>query len=281
MLTLGDCVVHIITHDSWYRQDFARLFKDAYEGGQISFGPLSEDKRIRSGGNMGDANPKFVRETDSKDALVDFLVLALCDDFYGTTGSTVTHYVRAQNERMNGALCFGINETIGDYTIGGSTTMKFRLDVHHYLRKNLPFFQNTPHAILSHQQQNVLDFLNASHLKEIYTTLTTHLLSKGGRDLASASGQVLSEKCRVANLNRKRFKDCETAEKGQHWLKALLNTRLFVFCVEEPSCEYEIHFDDATHELCLIEKDHQQMGSSSASSSSAMPPPQKKMRMFE
>ena len=72
---------------------------------------------------MKDKNFACTRETDTARAVKDIVACAMCNEFTGTACFTVAHYVRAQNELMNaGTLCFGVNELIGDYTVGGTAT---------------------------------------------------------------------------------------------------------------------------------------------------------------
>ena len=229
-------------------------FKDQVDMGMISFGPVNDSKRIRSGSGCNDHKPAFKRETDTDDALLDFLTLAKMDNIYFTAGSSVKFFVLSQNARMHSGPTFGFAETIGEYPVAEKASLKFRNACRHFVQSNMDSFRDLGPMQISHEQHNVLDFLSSAHLHEIYQTLEAHLLRKNGRALASECGNVLSQNCRVAFLNRRRYQDCQPVLKGQHWMKALLNTRLLHYCSESATVNHEIHYDESSHELFLMNK---------------------------
>ena len=276
-------MVYIITDDHEYRHRISLQFESQMDSGMLSFGPVHESKRIRSGTGCNDTKPAFKRETNTDDALLDFMTLAKMDDVYFTKGSSVEHFVRAQNARMHGGANYGVAEVIGDYNIAEKASVKFRLACRHFVQNNMDSFREVGPMQISHEQHNVLDFLSSGHLNEIYHTLETHLLKKNGRALASECGNVLSQNCRVVYLNRKKYQGCQPVLKGQHWMKALLNTRLLHYCSESVTIHNEIHYDESTHELFLVSmpmKRQFEQGSSSSQDNPFVPDAKKRHRQW-
>ena len=166
----------------------------------------------------------------------------------------MTNYVRAQNARIFSGPIFAVDEIIGEYEIAAKPTFQFRKDMQEFVKRNLTFLRATRHESITHEQANVLDFLNEKHLAEILKTLVACLEEKKGKAAASAIGQQLIKHCRVAALNRNKFLQNKPKEGGQHWLKAFVTGKLLDFTQRDSIVQHEVHFDDDTHELFLIDK---------------------------
>ena len=278
-LVFGDTVVHVITDDENYREYYANKYKERIQIGVVKFGPTLPTERILKGGaSCMDPNPKFKREANTRTAIVEWLCLAMCDDCYFTTGSSVTHYIRAQNARLHGGPSFGMDQEIGKYDLGQKPTLKFVNNCHKFVKSNHMHIRLWANTQLSHEQSAVLDFLNNAHLEDIYKTMNEFISSKDGRARAADVGQYLQKNCRVASLNRKKFLECPAKAGGQHWMKALLNTRLLHFSMTHSKVENEIHFDEDTHEIYTISKTNKRQLGTSSSSSTAVESTDKKMR---
>ena len=272
-------VVHIVTDDPTYRNHYRNIFPEDVEAGRITFGPTTSQERIREGASWTNHTCRFVRETATRTAIVEWLCLAQCTDCYFTKGSTVTHFVRAMNESMFGTVSFGTTEEIGAWDVGSTPTTQFKNDMRRFVQSNLEYMEPPTDAQISHPQRQVLNFLTPAHLTSIYETLKAFLDMKDGTAKASDAGQYLSTNCRAAQLNRDKYKKTERQEGGWHWLKALVKTTLFQHCWKDETATSMIYWNDDTLELYDVPKETSTSYTSSSSSSSGFQrPPTKRFK---
>ena len=122
----------------------------------------------------------------------------------------MTHFVRAMNEKMFGGVAFGTTEEIGEWDVGSKPTLQFRNDMRKFVQSNIQYMETPTDAQITHPQRQVLNFLTIPQLTSIYDTLKAFLDMKDGTGKASDAGQYLITKCRVAQLNRDKYKKRET-----------------------------------------------------------------------
>ena len=272
-------VIHIVTDDPTYRNWYSSIFADDVAAGRITFGPTTQQERIREGASWTNHTCRFVRETATRTAIVEWLCLAHCTDCYFTKGSTVTHFVKAMNESIFGSLSFGTTEEIGAWDVGSTPTAQFRNDMRRFVQSNIQNMEAYADAQITHPQRQVLNFLTPAHLTSIYETLKAFLNMKDGTGKASAAGQYLIENCRAAEKNRTKYKQAERQEGGWHWLKALVKTALFQHCLKDGTATSTVYWNDDTLELYDVPKETSTNYTSSSSSSSGFQrPPTKRFK---
>ena len=266
-------VIHFFTDDPQYREKMKSLYEDAFMAGMIQTGPTVYDPKLQPNTSSAE-KARFKRYTGTVDAAVEFTCMALCDEFIGTAGSTVTFLVRALNRRY--AKPFGKDIIIGKWHVPDRPTMRFRQDCQNIVDKLGDRLKENVGVNITHAQANVLDFLSDHHLQEMHEVLTKHLLENNGTMIGSRLGDVFLRDCQVARMNKDRFKQCEPDRVGnQHWLKALLKGRLRQFSGRSSEIFYHICMcPDAS--IKLIPKTGAPSHESASSSSAG--PSSKKMR---
>ena len=116
-----------MTDDTAYRNKYSMLFKNLIEADRVKFGSTTTQDRIREGASWTENEKcRHQRETATSTAIVEWLSLAQCNDYYFTKGSTVTYYVKEMNASMFGGPAFGMSEEIGEFEVGSKPTANFR-----------------------------------------------------------------------------------------------------------------------------------------------------------
>lgn len=272
-------MVFLLTDDPTYRSRYENNFNSAMQGGTLTFGPTQYDND-RAAGTSSCEGAWLKRQTFTKEAVIEFCVMALCDEFVGTAGSTVTFFVEAMNRRFN-AKAFSSVTIIGDYDVPARPTMQFRQDVRNFIEKSFDHMRDTTEVTVTHEQQNVLDFLNDNHLYDMYDSLSTILIENNCVLPGARAGEIFLQRCKVASLNRKKFNEqAVTRAHNQHWFKALLKGRMKDYCSKTESIEFFIHMDDS-HVLRLVPKGNSEEMGNDPSSSSAGESPMSKKRRFD
>ena len=274
-MTAGSYITHFFTDDPEYRKHCIKTYKEAFEAGLVKVGPTNYNPRLEANTSSSEG-AKFKRCTSTVDAAIEFTCMALCDEFIGTAGSTVTYFVRALNKRYS--TPFQHEEIIGTWHVPANPTYNFREQLK-YLVQNLGHrLKENIGVNISHEQANVLDFLSDHHLEDMHQVLTNHLLSNGGEMIASKLGELFLRDCRVARMNKKRFRDCSHDRVGNHhWLKALLKGKLRQFSGKTASVEHHINMGP-DQMIRLMPKTTVPQAKAMPSSSSSSGPPAKKSR---
>ena len=274
-MTAGSYVTHFFTDDPEYRKYCMNTYKEAFEAGLVKVGPTNYDPQLEANTSSSEG-AKFKRCTSTVDAAIEFTCMALCDEFIGTAGSTVTYFVRALNKRYS--TPFLHEEIIGTWHVPEKPTYNFRNDLRGLVEKSSHRLKENIGVNISHEQANVLDFLSDHHLEEMHEVLTAHLLTNDGEMIGSKLGDLFLKDCRVARMNKDRFKQCSHDRVGnQHWLKALLKGKLRQFSAKTASVAYHINMGpDAM--IRLMEKPTVAKATGQPSSSSSSGPPAKKNR---
>ena len=125
-MTAGSYITHFFTDDPEYRKHCIKTYKEAFEAGLVKVGPTNYDPRLEANTSSSEG-AKFKRCTSTVDAAIEFTCMALCDEFIGTAGSTVTYFVRALNKRYSTPFLY--EEIIGNWHVPGNPTYNFRKDL--------------------------------------------------------------------------------------------------------------------------------------------------------
>ena len=215
------------------------------DSGMLKFGPTAEEHRKQLGSGVYDSNPYFLRETSTKDAVIEFQVLVLADEVAFTSGSTVTHYVKAEHLKMWEMMTYTGHSEIGDFPVDDTITKAAKKQLKEFIIQSRDYLANYEGVSVSSEQMSVLMFLLATHLDLIYENLKIIVDRCDGRVLASNAGSWLAGQCRVARYNRDRYKQAtfDTKEKHSRWLKALIETRLMHHILTNDHCTVELHYD--------------------------------------
>ena len=276
-LDLPGQIVFFMTDDPAYRTKFEAMFKDDMDQGTIYFGPTIRNE-TQERGCSSQERAKFKRATSLKDAMIEFAILGLMDEFIGTAGSTVSFIVEAINARMTNG--FKNVQYIGDYDVPKTPTKNFRDQMREFVRKHSDKMRNQQDVSLNHEQANVLDFLNDHHLEEMHQVLTKCL--NGGPMLGSKLGSLFLDHCRVAKLNKDRFQQIKvTKAHSQHWLKSLLKGKLRQWSAKNPQVGHHIDMDEdglVTLRMKPTSSLHLPSSSSSSGSQHPMNPKPKKVQ---
>ena len=96
-----------MTDDTAYRNKYSMLFKNLIEADRVKFGSTTTQDRIREGASWTENEKcRHQRETATSTAIVEWLSLAQCNDYYFTKGSTVTYYVKGDECEHVWRPCF-------------------------------------------------------------------------------------------------------------------------------------------------------------------------------
>ena len=235
----------------------------------LKFGPTADENREAIGSGVYDEAPYFLRETSTKDAVIEFQVLVHADQVAFTTSSTVTHYVKAEHYKMWEMSMYTGEKEIGYFPVYDGITKAAKKQLTDFIIKSRDYLANYEGVSVSSEQMSVLMFLLPTHLDEIYENLKMIVDECNGSVLASKAGSWLAEKCRVARLNRKRYQQAsfDTKEKHSRWLKALIETRLMHHILTNDHCTVELHYDPNDETIYSKTKTTYKRSLSSASSS--------------
>ena len=218
---------------------YEATYADDIERKKLSFGPNSENSLDTATTFVGARQSPFKRTSTAQEAALDFTVMGLCNEFHGTSGSTVTHFVHWINQKYQTGP--HLSSTTGNWSPGGATgTCRSQLGT--ILKKAVTHILNMDEFGLLHVQANVLDFLGSQHLTEIYNCISK-ALEKPPHKIVVATfvKDVLLKTSNVARMNRDKYiqasrtNEGDEKVKGQRWLKALLKYRLKTFAMALPS----------------------------------------------
>jgi hypothetical protein len=225
------------------------LFQEAVENKKLSFGPNSINMNdiTTVGAKIG--KQRFQRSTSAEQAAVEFTIMGLCDEFHGTSGSTVIHWVKWIHRKYNSGPEYF--ELIGSWRAGGATTM-FKKHMGEIAEKAVNHIIIPNDFTLVHEQANVLDFLSTHHLQQIYDVIVSALSQPPHHVLAEDFiKKTLLTKCMVARLNKERYftaskknKDLNDIAELIDWFKALNQYRLKAFAMSLPAPAWWFNVND-------------------------------------
>ena len=233
-----------------YRDEIINEYGEAMNNYQLTTGPSDYDPTLVVGTSCHEG-AKFKRGSTTRAATIEFTAMALCDVFVGTAGSTVTFYVNALNRRYGKA--FDDYRIIGDWEVPSSPTRAFKEYATELIQNCLPRLKENQELSITHAQKNVLDFLTPHHLAEMHSTLTRILEENGGEMKGAALGSIFLDSCYVAKLNKRKFQEQKAKHGSQHWLKALLSTRLRQYSSNTEDVTQHVVMT-ATHDIKLQPK---------------------------
>jgi hypothetical protein len=98
---------------------YEQLFSEAVFEKKLSFGPNSMDINDTTAVGAKKGRQRFERSTSAEQAAVEFTIMGLCDEFHGTSGSTVIHWVKWIQENYNPGS--HLLSSIGQWNAGGAT----------------------------------------------------------------------------------------------------------------------------------------------------------------
>ena len=232
--------VHLFTDDPIYRSMYEEIYGPEIAANKLSFGPhaaRTEDYSVTSSKNRYQS--PFKRTSSAQEAALDFTVMGLCNEFHGTSGSTVIHFVHWINAKYQKGP--HLSSTIGNWSPGGAT-WAFRSQIHLIMQKSVDHILIMEDFQLRHIQANVLDFLGKQHLSEIYKIISATLEQPPHKTLAATFVKdELLRASNVAKMNREKYvaasriAEGDEKSKGQHWLKALLRYRLKSYALTLPT----------------------------------------------
>jgi hypothetical protein len=191
----------------------------------------------------------FKRHSTAQEAAIDFTVMGLCEEFHGTSGSTVIHFVEWINDKYTQGP--HVRSTIGDWAPGGATN-QFKNGMNVIMSESSRHILHPDEFGLRHIQANVLDFLADKHLAEMYHCIGSALEKPPHKVVAAVwVKDEFLKNCHVASLNRKKYveKSSDTksgdTKKGQHWFNALLKYKLkpFALTQDPPAWIFEVTAD--------------------------------------
>jgi len=277
-------VVHICTDDWVYHRKYYDMFSDLIADSSLTLGPTIHDPNNQVGSSYTEG-AKFKRGTKVVEAMQEFVVLGLCDHFVGTAGSTVTHMCRAFSRRYGPGWVS--EQIIGTYEVPTTPTLSFRNNIEAFLKASYGYICDPSEVKVSHDQRAVLNFLSEGHLRDMYNEIVRTVTTEGSQEVALASviGQNLVKNVVVARLSKSKYNEKKPAEGGQHWLTALLKSKMKTFTNTHDECEYHIDVTDGTSAMVyLLAKPQGGLSSAlvrpsaSSSSSAAGAPPSKRGR---
>jgi len=263
-LAKGNCQVHLFTDDETYLQYYLQKYATAREGGQLTFGPF--DPKVHQ--EQSHEVRRFKRRDAVSNALTEFVVMACCDEFYGTQGSTVQFLIEGLAQRFNSK--WKKARIIGAWSNPPIPSKSFQSDAERVLKKSLPHLTDPETMRVSSAQMNVLNFLADHHLEEMYIVIHAALLSAPKKCMSTTElvRDHLLVKCSIAKSNRDKFGQAEKLLGGFHWFKALLKCRLKQFAMVNHAGDPEIILDDSMRVYLdeVDEPEPDQRGSASSSS---------------
>ena len=240
--------VHLFTDDGIYRVMYENMFSEFVTMNRLSFGPHTLNLQDTQTVSAKQGRQKFERSTSAEQAAVEFTIMGLCDEFHGTSGSTVVHWVKWVQEKYNRGPHH--LTTIGQWPAGGATN-EFKKYMGEIVEKAVNHIIIIDDFAMVHEQANVLDFLGQNHLEQIYEVIVKALTAPPHHLLASDFiKQVLLKTCLVAKLNKEKYISASSQMKGNddikqiNWFKALIKYRLKPFAMSLPSPAWWFHVTD-------------------------------------
>ena len=219
---------------------YEEIYGPEIAANKLSFGPHAarpDDYSVTSSKNRHQS--PFKRTSSAQEAALDFTVMGLCNEFHGTSGSTVIHFVHWINAKYQKGP--HLSSTIGNWSPGGAT-WAFRSQIHLIMQKSVDHILIMEDFQLRRIQANVLDFLGQQHLSESYKITSATLEQPPHKTLAATFVKdELLRKSNVAKMNREKYvaasriAEGDEKSKGQHWLKALLRYRLKPYALTLPT----------------------------------------------
>ena len=152
---------------------YEEIYGPEIAANKLSFGPHAarpDDYSVTSSKNRHQS--PFKRTSSAQEAALDFTVMGLCNEFHGTSGSTVIHFVHWINAKYQKGP--HLSSTIGNWSPGGAT-WAFRSQIHVIMKKSVDHIIIMEDFQLRHIQANVLDFVGKQHLSEIYKCISATL----------------------------------------------------------------------------------------------------------
>ena len=280
LFNMDSATVFLFTDDPQYRQHYQETYSWAVDEGKLHFGPV-DHSTIGDTGAEWTTGIHFQRDTSVEDALLEFCVLGLCHEFYGTTGSTVTFMVEWLANKYGTGFVHMMS--IGEFDMPTKPTMNFRHQTKDLISKVANHLMDPGSYNINNEQANVLNFLAPNHLKEMYDIIVAALMTTPKQTMAASTlcKDHLLSKSRVARLNRDKFNDAGGGAKYQHWFKALIRYRLMQHTLAENPTGNIIEINEENQVFLTTRSSHMfgQMpattggtGSSAASSSDQAPP---------
>ena len=240
--------VHLFTDDGIYRVMYENMFSEFVTMNRLSFGPHTLNLQDTQTVSAKQGRQKFERSTSAEQAAVEFTIMGLCDEFHGTSGSTVVHWVKWVQEKYNRGPHH--LTTIGQWPAGGATN-EFKKYMGEIVEKAVNHIIIIDDFTMVHEQANVLDFLGQNHLEQIYEVIVKALTAPPHHLLASDFiKQVLLKTCLVAKLNKDKYISASSQMKGNddikqiNWFRALIKYRLKPFAMSLPSPAWWFHVTD-------------------------------------
>ena len=256
----------MFTDDDSYRLHYSKKYQTEVQQEQVDFGPVTYNKahtvKWTDGGH-------FTRASKPQEALVEFTIMALCNIYIGTAGSTVWFIVQALNVKYN-SKNFDFIQIIGNWHVPDHPTMKFRQQTAEIMQRAACHLIDPDTYNINNEQANVLNFLTDYHVKDIYDIIVDVLTDAPGRSMPSATlcKDHLLPKCRVAKLNRDKYNNTRQSQAGQHWFKALLNYKIRQLVMNHGPDAISIDMDKNGMVYLIDTFDHNQKTQTSSSSSS-------------
>ena len=248
----GSHVVHICTDDWAYHGHYFHRFADLISDSTLTLGPTIHEPSQQFGSSYRE-NAKFTRGTQVTDAMQEFCMLGLCDLFVGTAGSTITNMCRAFSRRYGPG--WSSEEIIGNYEVPTIPTCSYRTNIDAFLKASYKFICDPREVKVSHDQRAVLNFLSEGHLTDMYKDIVGTIQKQGANDysaFASLIGQKLTANVPVAKLNKNKFREKQPADGGQHWLTALLKSKMKTFTNKHDECEYNIDVTEGKTAMVFV-----------------------------
>ena len=170
-LEFPDHIVHVFTDDPEYQKYYADRYAEHVAEQCVKFGPHDDYYNMSNkSSSLAGKECRFKRVMPLKETLVQFAAMAFCDQVAWTAGSTVKFLVKAIRERDLGTP-FLEEVTIGNWPVPDMPTRGFRDQMRQFLHEAANYTQDRRELRVTHEQQNVIDFLSDNHLDEIYACM--------------------------------------------------------------------------------------------------------------
>ncbi len=255
---------HVFSDDQGYIEYYQWKFEKAHRNGHLSFGP-------QSGNSIRQCQRQkrwFERNTRVRLALTDFIVMASCDEFHATQGSTVQFLVEGLAQRFNPR--WQKASIIGEWCNPPVPSRAFQEQATVLLNNSLVHLTDPETMEVSSKQMNVLNFLADHHLEEIYKLVHEALNNTEQKSMGTAQlvRDHLLAKSSTARSNREKFQEVDRKAGGFHWFKALLKCRLKKYAMMKHPADRAILLDDFSKQVYLeangVEMERESSGSTSS-----------------
>lgn len=213
--------VMVFTDDREIRDRIKQDFSWKSNYGQLSFGP---DMGMDDNGGTDDKQPMFSRPSSIRRALLEFLLLAHCENRTYTKGSTVMYLTEWLNQRY----CCNDGtkpKEIGFYKSPNSPTMNFKTQVSQFLENIMPALKIPFKNPLPPRAMQILNMLRADQLEDLVQVMKEALQKTDNWQMPATmlSEQYILKMLPAMKANRETYNK-ETW--GVRWLRALLTYRL-------------------------------------------------------